>query len=276
MAPASGTLSTPVELREREARPFPRTVGECEVRSVRQVSPRTVRIGFVGPDLDAFVCEEAGEIVTLVWPRDPGAPIVLPPVGRWSFPAEAEGQHTRNYTVREHDRGSGELRIDFVLHGDEGRCSAWAARAAPGQRLGFCGPRTHWTAEPDAAWNLMVADETGLPALAAQLDALPDGQRAVAVIEVHDERERQVLPARDGVDVHWVSREGAPAGPSDRLADAVRRLELPAGPGQAWGACEARSARALREHLRDERGLAGGAVRVLGYWKHRATPTFDG
>lgn len=265
-----------MDLRPRPPRPFPQVVGVCEVRSVRRVSPRTVRVGFAGPDLDALACEEAGEIVTLVWPREPGAAILLPPVGRWAFPPEAEGQHTRNYTVREHDRAAGELRVDFVLHGDEGRCSAWAARVAPGQRLGFCGPRTHWTAEPDADWNLLVADETGLPALAAQLEALPAGQRAIAVVEVHDDGERQALDVGADVEVHWVSRRGAPAGPSTLLADAVAGLELPAGRGQAWGGCEARSARAVREHLRDDRGLSGPAVRVRGYWKHRETETFDG
>jgi NADPH-dependent ferric siderophore reductase len=33
--------------------------------------------------------------------------------------------------------------------------------------------------------------------------------------------------------------------------------------------------RAVRRHLREERGLPAGSVSVLGYWKHRMTPGWD-
>ena len=50
-------------------------------------------------------------------------------------------------------------------------------------------------------------------------------------------------------------RDGAPAATTTHLADALRALDLPDGPGQAWGAAESRIARDLRTVLRDERGL---------------------
>nr|GFD30456.1 hypothetical protein [Tanacetum cinerariifolium] len=46
----------------------------------------------------------------------------------------------RDYTPRRYDAASGELDIDFVLHGD-GPAATWAAQAAVGQHLYIAGPR---------------------------------------------------------------------------------------------------------------------------------------
>jgi NADPH-dependent ferric siderophore reductase len=218
--------------------------------------------------------EEPGEIVTLLWPA-PGRELVLPREG-WRFPpGVAEAQHCRNYTVRRYDPAAGELDIDFVVHGDHGPASRWAAAAAPGDSVGYAGPRTHWTADPAADWTLLIADETGLPALAAIAETLPPGHPAIAVVEVADAREEQPLPSRADLEVRWLHRDGAPAGPSARLEDAVRALALPPGRGRAWGAGEAHAVRGVRRYLCAEAGLGAAAVSVLGYWKHRLTAEWE-
>jgi NADPH-dependent ferric siderophore reductase len=48
-------------------------------------------------------------------------------------------------------------------------------------------------------------------------------------------------------------------------------LDLPVGPGQAWGGGEAMSMRRVRDALRAA-GMPRGTAHVMGYWKHRATP----
>jgi NADPH-dependent ferric siderophore reductase len=66
--------------------------------------------------------------------------------------------------------------------------------------------------------------------------------------------------------VEWVHREGAPAGTTTHLADALRELPLPDGVGQAWGAAESYVARDLRGVLRDERGIPSALATARGYW----------
>jgi NADPH-dependent ferric siderophore reductase len=136
--------------------------------------------------------------------------------------------------------------------------------------VGFAGPRTHWEPDPDAEWGLLVADETGLPALLAILETLPAGWPVVAFAEVADEAERQPVVTEAAADVRWVLRGPAPTGTTSVLIDAVRELELPAGKAQIWGGGEALSMRDVRRHVKAERPEAGSSI--MGYWKHRATP----
>jgi NADPH-dependent ferric siderophore reductase len=241
------------------------------VRAVTPLTPRMVRIAFHAPALADFPVEQPGEIVTLIWP-DAGADPILPRDG-WRFPDGGEQQHARNYTVRRHDPAAALMEVDFVTHGDHGVAARWAAAARPGDRLGYAGPRFHWHEEhaDGAAWTLLIADETGLPALAAIAESLPPYQRAIALVEVADAAERQPLHASCRLDVHWVHRDGAEPGRTLALADAARTLALPDGGGRVWGAGESGVMRAVRDCLRDERGIPREAMTVLGYWKHDTT-----
>ena len=117
-----------------------------------------------------------------------------------------------------------------------------------------------------------MADETGLPALLAILETLPAGHRALALAEVADDGERQPVSSAAYVDLRWVSREGRPAGTTTVLPDAVRRLRLPPERGQAWGGGEALAMRDVRRHLVANCPAVSGSVKLMGYWKHRATP----
>ena len=55
------------------------------------------------------------------------------------------------------------------------------------------------------------------------------------------------------------------------LLDAVRALSLPeTGDGYAWAAGESQTAKLLRRHLVDERGLDKAWIKAAGYWKRGA------
>jgi len=252
-------------------RPFPLRTGIAEVVRVIALTPSMSRITLAAPELADFGVEEPGEIVTLGWPA-PGRELVLPR-SRWRFPPGTEDQHWRNYSVRAYDAARAEIDVDFFLHGDDGRASAWAIRAKPGDRVGFAGPRTHWRERDGGAdWSLLVADETGLPALLAILETLPAGHRATALVEVGDDAERQPVESAADVELHWLTRGGRPPGTTTVLADALRDLTLARAGGRAWGGGEARAMRAVRDHLFEQRGMARSAVQALGYWKHDLTP----
>jgi NADPH-dependent ferric siderophore reductase len=158
-------------------------------------------------------------------------------------------------------RSRAEVDVDFFLHGDAGRASAWAERAAPGDTVGVAGPRPHWTGVDGAGWSLLVADETGVPALLAIVETLPPGHRAIALAGA---TEPQAVETRADVDLRWL--------PRDELVGAVRELELPDGPGTVWGGGEALAMKHVRNHVRAQRAFARGAVQVLGYWKLDTTP----
>ena len=236
------------------SRPFPLHAGFARVVRAAPVTPRMRRVTLAAPEFADFGIEEPGEIVTLGWP-DPGNELVLPELG-WRFPPGKREQHWRNYTVRAHRPERAEIDIDFFLHGDLGRASAWAARAEPGDQVGFAGPRTHWEHNGGCDWSLLVADETGLPAALAILETLPADHRAVALLEVAGEHEHQEVSTRSDADLRWLRR--------GRAAEAVRELGLPWGRGHVWGAGESRTMRAVRDQLRGRPGVE--KLQVLGYW----------
>jgi NADPH-dependent ferric siderophore reductase len=166
------------------ARPFPLFAGVATVTGRRLLSPRMARFSLRAPAFADLGVEEPGEIITLGW-CDAGEELVLPERG-WRFPAGRPEQHWRNFSVRAYRPETAEIDVDFFLHGDLGRASAWAERAGPGDTVGFAGPRLHWRAAADAGWSVLVADETGLPAMLAILETLPPGHRAIALAEIDD------------------------------------------------------------------------------------------
>jgi NADPH-dependent ferric siderophore reductase len=170
------------------------------------------------------------------------------------------------------------LAIDFVLHGD-GPATSWAAQARPGDFLGVGGPRGSFIVPDDFDWYLLAGDETALPAIGRRLEELPPGARTVVVVEVADAGEEQRFDARSRLDVQWLHRGDAAAseksGSQSLLHDAVAGLSFPPGDGYAWVAAEAATAKALRRHLVDERGLRKDRVKAAAYWKHGAVAVHE-
>ena len=229
------------------------------------------RRSFSGDDLRDLGCEQPGEILTLGWAPD-GQELVLPAPG-WRFaPGTPPEQRWRNYTVRRHDAEAGEVDVDVVLHGDEGCFSAWAQRARPGDRIGYAGPRVDWAPLPDARWQVLFGDETALPAIAAVLEALDPGVRAIVRCEVAGPEAELDLDGPADVDLRWLHRGRPPGAPTPALAEAVGAVAaaLPAGPGQAWGAGESLAVRDARRALQAR--MERERVKVTGYWRHRDTP----
>ena len=116
------------------------------------------------------------------------------------------------------------------------------------------------------AGPLLVAGETGLPALLAILETLPAWHRATALAEVSDDTERQAVETAADVELVWLVCGGRPPG-----TDAVARFQLPEGAGTVCGSGEAMAMPALRDDL-GGRGVPRSSMQALGYWKHDTTP----
>jgi NADPH-dependent ferric siderophore reductase len=185
--------------------------------------------------------------------------------GRMQWPPEPRRPPSRVYTIRSLDVAAGTMDVDFVLHGDEGPASAWAARAAPGDIVGILGPVGRQI--PEADWYLLACDETGIPAIARILEKLPAGARGHAFIEVADAAEEQVLPTSSSVEVMWLHRHGAAAGTTTLLQDSVRATPWPSeGRLFAWAGAEGTTARTLRSYWREDRGLDRSQHLAVAYW----------
>ena len=245
------------------------------VRRTEQITRGVRQLTLGGGDLATFSPLAADQFLYVLAPPPGRNELTIDAGFTWEQFAEMapdEQPVGAYYTVRRWRPDSAEMDMLFVLHGADdgttGPVAAWAARAAHGDPVALWGPRAAF--EPPAAtdWYLLVADDTGLPAVAAIVEALPSGAPVHIVAEVDAEDDRQPLPDHDGVVVHWCFRRGAPAGTTTLLVDAVRSMPWPSGNAYAWGGAESRCITAVRRHVRDERGLAAEAVSMTGYWRH--------
>ena len=236
----------------------------CEVRRTERLTPHMIRVVFGGGGVAAFPdTPYTDRYVKLQFPR-PG--VRYPePFDLETIRAELHRDQwpvTRTYTVRALDPAAGELTIDFVHHGDEGVAGPWAAGARPGDLLWLMGPGGAYAPDPDADWHLMVGDESALPAIGTACERVRPGVPVLALMEVGDAAERQVLAG--DVDARWLYRD--PSSP-DQLVDAVRAGAFPAGRVHAFVHGEAGFVRDVRRHLLDDRAIPRDALSVSGYWR---------
>lgn len=227
---------------------------------------RFVRITF-GGGLDRFRDVGPDQFVYVLVPP-PGSDVLA--VGtdfRWTDYDELPASDRpvgAYYTVRRHRPDAAEVECDVFLHEPAGPASAWASGAMVGAPAALWGPRTAWDPPPGTDRWLLVADETGLPAIEAVLESLPAGADATALAEIADTDDVAHVRA----DITWCHRRGALAGTSDVLVEAVRSLDLEPGGLYAWGGAESRAMRDIRQHLRRDVGLERDQVSMTPYWRH--------
>ncbi len=244
-----------------------KVVREAEVVGTEWLSPGLVRLLFTGEDLRSipelnctdhyikFLFPPAGADYS--WPFDPAEL-------RRSLPSGLRPV-TRTYTVRSFDRANNIMAVDFVVHGDDGLAGPWAANATAGGRIGFRGPGGKFVPDPSADVLLLAGDEAALPAIAATLEALPQGVAAQVFVEVEDEAHRVELPVSEQTVVHWIHRDGLSHGVG--LAQAVRDAPFPEGRLQAFVHGNAHMVKDLRRYLFVERGFDKSRVSISGYWR---------
>jgi NADPH-dependent ferric siderophore reductase len=241
------------------------------VRRVERITPNMARVT-LGGDLTGFTSSAYDDHVKVFFPL-PGQSAPTVPEQGPNGPVYAEGVERspgRDYTPRRYDAGRNELIIDFALH-QAGPATDWATKAEPGQQLGVGGPRGSFVVPDDFDWYLFIGDETALPAIGRRLEELRPGARAIVVAAIAGPGEEQKFDSRAEVETVWVRRPLSRAEDPAPLLDAVRALKLPAtGDGYAWAAGESQTAKLLRRHLIDERGLDKAWVKAAGYWKRGA------
>lgn len=243
----------------------PRKPHTAQVVRTERLTPHMQRVVIGGEELAGLPADTCTDhYVKLLFPAGGATypePFDIERI-REEFPRD-QWPVTRTYTVRHWDAELRELTLDFVIHGDEGLAGPWAQRVQPGETVRFMGPGGAYAPDPAADWHLLAGDESALPAIARSLEALPDGARAFAFIEVDGPEEEQKIDS--DVDVVWLHRGDRPVGQA--LVEALRGLDFPEGRVHAFVHGEAACVKELRGLLRVEREIPREDLSISGYWR---------
>jgi NADPH-dependent ferric siderophore reductase len=175
----------------------------------------------------------------------------------------------RAYTVRRFDPVSKKLELDFVLHGDNGPVSAWAARVKPGDsfEISATHPRSGFAIQSSADHYLLFGDETALPAIGGILEALPANARADVFVEVDGIGEQQTIETAAALNLTWLHRKGRGQAVSGILEEAAKALGRPDDNTVIWIAAESSIVKSLRNHALLGWSVDRRRLHAAGYWK---------
>lgn len=185
----------------------------------------------------------------------------------------------RRYTVRNvcnmTDTGTGAATIDLdvVVHEPAGLASGWARDAVVGDEVLWWGPTEAWHLPEQTRELVLVADETGLPAVAEILAVCPDEVRTHVLALVDDERDEPYLATtgqEQQAQLTWIHRGPAAGVVPKELPRALDNLLAAVtanatGPVSLWAGVEFAEAGTLRRHFSD---LERSHSHVTLYWIH--------
>ncbi|WP_197034753.1 siderophore-interacting protein [Glycomyces sp. NRRL B-16210] len=243
----------------------PMRIMHAEVAQIVDLSPALRRIVFGGPALVGYPTTGVGdEYVRVLFPLPGEDRPPLPEVAGDDLDySTVTGDRMRTYTIRDVDAERGLVTIDFVVH-DGGLAAAWALEATIGDVVGLNTPKPLYDPPEGLEWQVLVADNAGLPAALRLVELTPEHVRTRLVLEVAAEDHKVPVPEHPLVETTWVIG-GNGHGPS-HLDEVVRGLPRPEGTGYVWVAGETKTLRGARKHLRRELGLPASAYKALGYW----------
>ncbi|WP_327725500.1 siderophore-interacting protein [Streptomyces europaeiscabiei] len=263
----------------RHKSPTRRRMHRAEVTRTERTSPSFVTLTIQGPDLADFDPMGFDQACRLFFRRDGQRELAMPTASHNGWLAQfmlmrpATRPWVRLYTVRAFRPEAREMDIEFVLHGDHadaGPASAFASHARPGDPVGLFPEGIGYLPTPTAQSQLLVGDESAVPALLSILEQSPPDLTGDAYLEVPTSRDIRPVAAPPGVTVHWLPRDDHTAVPGQRARKTVTSSwTLP--PGQriyCWVAGESGLPTGLRRHLVKDQGVPKSDISFLGYWKH--------
>lgn len=254
-----------------------------EVLRTERLSPHWMRITLGGGDIDAFRAMGFDQWFRIFLPLGGDEGLERIPAkahkifGYLKYLRIPEGVRPvmRNYTVRAYraigESGGAEIDVDFVLHGTgptAGPASRWADAATPGESVVIIDEGLGFNPGRGVENVLLVADETGAPAVAGVCASLPSSATGVAIVEAPSQEDVLAFGAPAGVEIRWIVRpEGVK--PGTRALAALQELAAPASDTHAFIVGEQSLPTAARRHLVAQ-GLGKDRISFVGYWRRGA------
>jgi NADPH-dependent ferric siderophore reductase len=255
----------------------------AKILASEQVSPSFQRVTVGGAGLGGYQWRGFDQWFRLFLPA-PGADLTLPTVsGRaWfrsylSIPKDRR-PHCANYTAADFrpDGAAPEMDINVVLHWDHdgklgGRVAEWAVSAEVGSPLGLLDQGVMFNPPPQTGSFLLVAEQTGLPAVRGILRDLPANARGTAVIELPTEQDvawftsSVTIPAE--MSIHCVYPQSPGDTPGAAALAKLQTLPAPEPDAYAFIVGESHLAAGGRRTLR-RLGLDKDRICFKGFWRH--------
>lgn len=271
-------MTTATEEEERQRRritpPTDTRAFHAEVARVVDISPHFRRITVRSDAIADFEVRGADQWFRTFLPTEGTTKPTLPVTEKWWPETQAMDAGVRpiirNYTVRDVRPEVRELDIDIVVHGDAGPGSKWACNAVPGDWIGILDQGVIYAAQDGDDWQLIVGDETALPAVVRIIEGLAVDATARVFVELASLDDAQPLPDRPDVEVVWLPRPEETK-PGEVVLNAVRNADLPGGAAYAWVSGESDLVKYVRRHLVNDRGMSKDAISFCGYWRYGAS-----
>ena len=252
----------------RSARPA-RPQAIMTVQEVTEITPNLVRVKVGGNGFDAISPNAATDKYVKLMFADPKHGLT-PPYDLAELREKSPEKLPRNrtYTVREINEDEKWLVLDFVVHGDKGIAEPWAKTARPGDTLVMAGAGGKYQPDADAAWHLLIADHTAIPAVSTALEAMNTEAKGIVLAAVEDVADRLLPEAPAGVSVVWVDND-------EELIAAVRGLDWPEATPQVFAHGERETIKTIRKTLKDHE-VPRESLSISAYWaRGRAEDQFQ-
>ncbi|ONI84108.1 NADPH-dependent ferric siderophore reductase [Actinosynnema sp. ALI-1.44] len=259
--------------------PERRKMIRATVARTTRISRNFVTVTLTGDELAEFEHQGFDQCVRLFFRRDGQDLLTMPTFSNNAWLAQflltrvAHRPWVRNYTVRAFRTDPLEMDIEFALHGDAGPASVFATSALPGDPVGIFDEGIGYLPTADASRQLIVADESAVPAALAILERAPETLSADVYLEVPHTDDIRELETKATVTVHWLARNDSGEVPGKLALRTLKDTTLPEIPQYTWVAGESALATGVRRHLVQERSVPKSAVTFIGYWRHgKASP----
>jgi NADPH-dependent ferric siderophore reductase len=228
-----------------------------QVHAIQDISPHMRRITLSGEDLNDFPIHQESAHVKAIFPQSKGA---IPKLGLYL----GAKKWMRSYTVRDFNEQTKKLTLDFAVNDHQGLATNWASEVQVGDYLGISGPGPTKHTNLNAPWHLLLADLTGLPALAAILEKLPRQAQGNAFIQIPNKADQQVIKSPKGIKINWLVNDDPLRNP---LLEEIVKLTWPAGSPAIFIATQSAHMKTLKAHVKKQPNYKKSYTYASGYWK---------
>jgi NADPH-dependent ferric siderophore reductase len=241
-----------------------------------QISPHFVCITLGGDDASHLEQSGYDQWGRLFFPAAGQQEIAIPRGANWRLQivSGALRPRIRSYSIRRFGPEIAGFDVEVAVHEStpDGRIapgSNWALTARVGDRVGFFDEGHSYSPTAGSTWQLLVGDESAVPAILAILERTAADLPAEAFLEIPaNEDIRDDIVTREGTIIHWLPRNDPSMKPGTLALQAVKDAQLRSGRFYTWAAGESALATGIRRHLVGSHRIPKSDISFTGYWRH--------